>query len=127
MDPLLVPYCFNILVLVPVGLLTLLGGATGNRWVFHGKFPESAGVRTILGVPVDVDPGGVVSGPVLSHGHGAAADPGHLQVALARGVRGPSMAHRAWRRSSLGVTADVSRHRGELSVGDPVGRLLGPS
>jgi hypothetical protein len=31
MDPLLVPYGFNILVLVPVGLLTLLGGATGNR------------------------------------------------------------------------------------------------
>jgi hypothetical protein len=49
MDPLLVPYCFNILVLVPIGLLTLLGGAAGNRWVFHGKFPESAGVRTILG------------------------------------------------------------------------------
>jgi hypothetical protein len=49
MDPLLVPYGFNIIVLVPVGLLTLLGGATGNRWVFHGKFPESSGVRTILG------------------------------------------------------------------------------
>ena len=43
MDPLLVPYCFNILVLVPVGLLTLLGGAAGNRWVFHGKFPEMQG------------------------------------------------------------------------------------
>jgi len=49
MNPLLVPYCFNILVLVPVGLLTLLGGVTGNRWVFQGKFPESTGLRTILG------------------------------------------------------------------------------
>lgn len=48
-DPVLVPCGFNILVLVPVGLPTLLGGATGNRWVFHGKFPESSGVRTNLG------------------------------------------------------------------------------
>ena len=49
MDPLVVPYCFNILILVPVGLLTLLGGETGNHWVFHGKFTESAGVRTPVG------------------------------------------------------------------------------
>jgi hypothetical protein len=48
-NPLLFPYIFNIIILVPVGLLTLLGGATGNRWVFQGKFPESEGVRTILG------------------------------------------------------------------------------
>jgi hypothetical protein len=49
MNPLLLPYIFNILVLVPVGLLTLLGGERGGRLVFQGKCPESAGIRTILG------------------------------------------------------------------------------
>ena len=44
-----VAYIFNILVLIPVGLLTLLGGPVGNRHVFQGKFPESEGTRTILG------------------------------------------------------------------------------
>jgi hypothetical protein len=49
MNPLLLPYIFNILVLIPVGLTTLLGGAAGGRRVFQDKFPESAGIRTILG------------------------------------------------------------------------------
>jgi hypothetical protein len=42
-------YVFNILVLIPVGLMTLLGGEAGNRLVFQNKFAESEGTRTILG------------------------------------------------------------------------------
>ena len=49
MNPLLFPYIFNILVLVPVGLLTLLGGERGGRLACQDKFPESEGFRTILG------------------------------------------------------------------------------
>ena len=49
MTPLHAAYTFNILVLIPVGLLTLLGGEAGNRRAFQGKFPESEGTRTILG------------------------------------------------------------------------------
>lgn len=44
-----VPYMFNIVVLVPVGLLTLLGGERGGQVACQGKFPESEGFRTILG------------------------------------------------------------------------------
>jgi hypothetical protein len=46
---LLLPYAFNILVLVPIGLMTLLGGERGGQLACQGKFPESAGFRTILG------------------------------------------------------------------------------
>jgi hypothetical protein len=49
MNPLLLPYAFNILVLIPVALTTLFGGERGGRLVFQDKFPESAGIRTILG------------------------------------------------------------------------------
>lgn len=49
MNPLVLPYIFNILVLIPIGLTTLLGGERGGRLVFQDKFPESAGIRTILG------------------------------------------------------------------------------
>lgn len=49
MTLLLLPYAFNILVLAPIGLLTLFGGERGGRIAFQGKFPESAGFRTILG------------------------------------------------------------------------------
>ena len=49
MNPLLLPYIFNILVLVPIGSLTLLGGETGGQLACQGKFPESEGFRTILG------------------------------------------------------------------------------
>jgi hypothetical protein len=44
-----VPYIFNIVVLVGVGLLTLLGGERGGQVACQGKFPESEGYRTILG------------------------------------------------------------------------------
>lgn len=49
MNPLHLPYIFNIIVLVPIGLLTLLGGEQGGRLACQGKFPESEGFRTILG------------------------------------------------------------------------------
>jgi hypothetical protein len=49
MNPLLFPYTFNILVLLPVGLLMLLGGERGGQSACQGRFPESAGFRTILG------------------------------------------------------------------------------
>jgi len=46
---LLFPYVFNIIVLLPVGLMTLLGGTETQRRLFHGKYPDSPGLRTILG------------------------------------------------------------------------------
>ena len=49
MNPLYLPYIFNIIVLVPVVLLTLLGGERGGQLASQGKFPESEGFRTILG------------------------------------------------------------------------------
>ncbi len=49
MNPLFFPYLFNIIVLLPIGLMTLLGGRRGGQLVCQGKFPESQGFRTILG------------------------------------------------------------------------------
>jgi hypothetical protein len=49
MKPLLLPFIFNIIVLAPIGLLTLLGGKRGGQLACQGKFPESDGFRTILG------------------------------------------------------------------------------
>lgn len=49
MKPLLLPYFFNIIVLVPIGLMTLLAGERGGQLACQGKFPESEGFRTILG------------------------------------------------------------------------------
>jgi len=46
---LLLPYLFNIIVLIPIGLMTLLGGERGGQRACQGKFPESEGFRTILG------------------------------------------------------------------------------
>ena len=43
------PYIFNIIVLIPVGLLTLLGGERGGQLACQNKFPESEGFRTNLG------------------------------------------------------------------------------
>ena len=43
------PYIFNIIVLIPVGLLTLLSGERGGQLACQNKFPESEGFRTILG------------------------------------------------------------------------------
>ena len=47
MNPLLLPYLFNILVLIPVGLKTPFEGVPIGRLVFRGKLPESAEMRTI--------------------------------------------------------------------------------
>ncbi|HEY1068716.1 MAG TPA: hypothetical protein VGE52_21515 [Pirellulales bacterium] len=49
MDLLRLPYIFNIIVLVPVGLLTLFGGERGVRIVFQDRCRDSEAVRTILG------------------------------------------------------------------------------
>ena len=49
MNSLFLPYIFNILVLIPVCLLTLLGGEWGGQLACQKKFPESEGFRTILG------------------------------------------------------------------------------
>jgi hypothetical protein len=49
MSLLLLPYAFNIIVLVPIGLMTLLGGERGGQLAYQGKFTESEGFRTILG------------------------------------------------------------------------------
>ena len=49
MNSLFLPYIFNILVLIPVGLLTLLGGERGGQLACQKKFSESEGFRTILG------------------------------------------------------------------------------
>jgi hypothetical protein len=40
MKPLLLPYIFNILVLIPVGVTTLLGGVAGGRRVFRTSSPR---------------------------------------------------------------------------------------
>jgi hypothetical protein len=49
MNPLYLPYIFNIIVLTPVGLMTLFGGERGGQMASQGKFPESEGFRTLLG------------------------------------------------------------------------------
>lgn len=49
MTPLLLPYIFNIVVLIPIGLLTYVGGEKGGQLACQNKFPESEGFRTILG------------------------------------------------------------------------------
>jgi len=49
MDLLLFPYIFNIIILTPVGLITLLGGAGSYRLLFHGKYVDSPGPRHLLG------------------------------------------------------------------------------
>ena len=49
MNPLHLPYIFNIIVLIPIGLMTLFGGERGGQMASQGKFQESEGFRTILG------------------------------------------------------------------------------
>jgi hypothetical protein len=46
---LLLPYILNIISLVPVGPMALLGGPAAQRRLFQGKYPDSPGIRTILG------------------------------------------------------------------------------
>ena len=43
------PWIFNILVLIPGALTALFGSSAVARHVFQDKFPESEGIRTILG------------------------------------------------------------------------------
>ena len=47
MTPLLLPYFFNIIVLIPIGLLTFVGDEKGSQLACQNKFPESEGFRTI--------------------------------------------------------------------------------
>jgi hypothetical protein len=49
MTPLVLAYLFNIIVLIPIGLMTMLGGEKGGQLACQRKFPESEGFRTILG------------------------------------------------------------------------------
>ena len=49
MTPLVLAYIFNIIVLIPIGLMTMLGGEKGGQLACQRKFPESEGFRTILG------------------------------------------------------------------------------
>ena len=49
MTPLVLAYIFNIIVLIPIGLMAMLGGEKGGQLACQRKFPESEGFRTILG------------------------------------------------------------------------------
>ena len=49
MTPLVLAYIFNIIILIPIGLMTMLGGEKGGQLSCQSKFPESEGFRTILG------------------------------------------------------------------------------
>ena len=70
MKPLLMPYIFNILVVIPVGLTTLLGGAA-RQLVFQGKLPEGAEIRTISGTAWTV----ILIGSVLGLFHPISMSP----------------------------------------------------
>ncbi len=70
MKPLLLPYIFNILVLIPGGL-TPFGRAAGRRLVFQGKLPEGAGFRTISGSACTV----IVIGSVIGLFHPVSMSP----------------------------------------------------
>ena len=58
----LMPYIFNILVLIPVGLTMPFGGEAAKRLILQGKSPESAELRTISGSAWTVIVIGSVSG-----------------------------------------------------------------
>ena len=47
MTPLLLPYFFNIIVLIPIGLLTFVGDEKGSQLACQSKLTESEGFRTI--------------------------------------------------------------------------------
>lgn len=49
MNLLLLPYILNIIMLLPVGLTELLGGPGAHQRLFQGKYPDSPGIRTLLG------------------------------------------------------------------------------
>ena len=125
MNPLLLPYIFNIIVLVPVGLLTLLGGEKGGRLACQGKFPESEGFRTILGSLWTAILIGSVLGPFLPGSDvAAAADPGYLQDALASGVCHAPPDRWTNQRSTLRHCVGISRDRLELPLGHSVATVV---
>ena len=49
MTALVLAYIFNIIILIPIGLMTMLGGEKGGQLACQRKFPESEGFRTLLG------------------------------------------------------------------------------
>ncbi len=49
MTALVLAYIFNIILLIPIGLMTILGGEKGGQLACQSKFPESEGFRTLLG------------------------------------------------------------------------------
>ena len=62
MKPLFLPYIFNILVLIPVGLTLPFGGDAAKRLNLQGKLPGSAEMRTISASACTVIVIGSVSG-----------------------------------------------------------------
>ena len=120
---LLLPYIFNILVLIPVGLPMPFGGEAANRLILKGKLPQGAEMRTISGsawtvvmigsVSRAVPPSLDVAGPV---------DPGHLQLTLAQRFRCTPLGSRSSHRGPLGHRRDVPLHHSDLSLGDPLGQ-----
>ena len=123
MDPLLLPYIFNILVLIPVGLTTLLGGERGGRFVFQGRFPESAGIRTILGSLWTA----ILIGSVIGLFHPVPMSPLLLiqviyktlwLVVFVLPLRGTGTGQ----RRPVGCCRDVPVHRLDVSLGDPLGQ-----
>ena len=122
MKPLLLPYIFNIVVLIPVGL-TPFGGRGGQAVGLPGQVTggcrDSHDLELFLDADRDwlgdraVPPGLDVAGPV---------DPGHLQLTLARRLRCAPPDSRSLWRSELGNRWDVPFHRSVLSLGDPLGQ-----
>src|SRR5271166_6063677 len=102
MKPLLLPYIFNIVVLIPVGL-TPFGGAAGRRLVFQGKLPEGAGIRTISGSFWTV----IVIGSVIGPFHPVSMSPVLLIQVIYKSLWlsvfvVPLSDSRSWWRSELG-------------------------
>ena len=62
MKPLLLPYIFNILVLIRVGLTMPFRGDAAKRLILQGKLPKSAEMRKISGSAWTVIVIGSVSG-----------------------------------------------------------------
>src|SRR5271165_3562812 len=124
MKPLLLPYIFNIVVLIPVGL-TPFGGRGGQAVGLPGQVTGGCRDSHDLGLFLDADrdwlgdravpPGLDVAGPV---------DPGHLQLTLAQRLRRAPSDSRSWWRSELGNRWDVPFHRPVLSLGDPLGENI---
>src|SRR5271165_3350923 len=122
MKPLLLPYIFNIVVLIPVGL-TPFGGRSGQAVGLPGQITGGCRDSHDLGHCLDGDPDWLgaravppsfdVAGPV---------DPGYLQLTMACRLRHASSGSRSCWRSALGNRWDVSFHRFVLSLGDPVGQ-----